>query len=534
MRRLLCWALACALLACGCAVAQAEEHAPVAVLYTNDVHCGIDELIGYAGLKAYERAYEAAGYQVALADCGDSIQGGPVGTLSEGGYIIDIMNYVGYDVATVGNHEFDYGMDRFMELRERAEFEYVSANFCDADGEAVLEPYAVLELGDWQVAFVGASTPETLTGSTPTFFQDDEGNYIYSFCQGDDGAELYAAVQQAVDAARADGADYVFVLSHLGTEQASAPYTSSELIANTRGIDAVLDGHSHSVIAQQALDNLDGEEVLLTSTGTKLEYVGVLTIAADGSLSTALHDEAIFQDAELTGYIAAIGDQYEDALDEVVATAEFALTTDDPETGERAVRRAETNLGDLCADAYRCVLGADIGLVNGGGVRAGIAAGDITYGDILNVFPFGNAACVVEATGQQILDALEMGVMDLPGESGSFQQVSGMTFEVDLSVESTVVVDENGNFVEVSGARRIRNAQVNGEPLDPEGTYTLASHNYLLKSGGDGLNMFMDDALLKDEVMLDSEVLIRYIADVLGGVVGEEYAQPQGRITILE
>ena len=524
------------LMSFGFASAEEAEHQPVVVLYTNDVHCGIDDYIGYAGLKAYERAYEDAGYQVAIADSGDAVQGGPVGTLSKGSYIIDIMNFIGYDVATIGNHEFDYGMDQFMALRDKADFPYVSANFCDMDGDTVLEPYAMLELGDWQVAFVGASTPETFAKSTPTYFQDEDGNYIYSFCQGNDGADFYQAVQEAVDSARADGADYVFVLSHLGILDASSPYTSSDLIVNTRGIDAVLDGHSHSVIEQEVVKNLDGDEVLLTSTGTKLEYVGALTIAADGSISTQLHDEALFKDAETAGYIAAITDQYEDSLNEVVATTDVELTINDPATGELAVRSAETNLGDLCADAYRYVLGADIGFINGGGIRAGIEAGDITYGDIINVHPFGNMMCVVEATGQQILDALEMGVRDLPDEGGSFQQVSGISFEIDMSVDSTVVVDDMGNFVEVSGERRIKNVLVDGQPIDPEGTYTLASHNYLIKNGGGGLNMFMNDVLLQDEVMIDNQVLINYIVDTLGGVVGEEYADPygQGRIVFVQ
>ena len=220
----------------------------------------------------------------------------------------------------------------------------------------------------------------------------------------------------------------------------------------------------------------------------------------------------------------------------MVATTDVELTINDPATGELAVRSAETNLGDLCADAYRYVLGADIGFINGGGIRAGIEAGDITYGDIINVHPFGNMMCVVEATGQQILDALEMGVRDLPDEGGSFQQVSGISFEIDMSVDSTVVVDDMGNFVEVSGERRIKNVLVDGQPIDPEGTYTLASHNYLIKNGGGGLNMFMNDVLLQDEVMIDNQVLINYIVDTLGGVVGEEYADPygQGRIVFVQ
>ena len=544
LKKLLAVLLVVSMLMTGLAFAETAEteveHQPVVVLYTNDVHCGIEDAIGYAGLAAYEKAYEKLGYEVILVDNGDAIQGGPIGTLSKGEYIIDIMNAVGYDIATIGNHEFDYGMDEFMSLREKAEFPYISANFCDLEGNTILDPYVIKELGGWKVAFVGASTPETFTKSTPTFFQDGEGNYIYSFCQGEDGANLYAAVQKAVDAARAEGAEIVIVMSHLGIDGSSVPYTSSDLIVNTTGVNAVLDGHSHSVLDMELVQNAAGEDVILSSTGTKLNNVGSLIINVGDDqtpvLTSALHSESLFQDEEAEAYIATVKAQYEETLNQVVATTAVDLTIKDPATGERAVRTAETNLGDLCADAYRIVLGADVAIVNGGGVRADIPAGDITYGQILSVHPFGNMACLIEATGQQILDALEMASRDVPDECGGFLQVSGLSYEINVGVESSVVVDDAGSFVEVAGERRVQNVLVAGEPIDPEATYTLASHNYMLKSGGDGLNMFQGDTLLQDEVLIDNQVLINYIVDTLGGVVGEEYSDPygQGRITIVE
>ena len=543
LKKLLAVLLVVSMLMTGLAFAEEAtevEHQPVVVLYTNDVHCGIEDAIGYAGLAAYEKAYEKLGYEVILVDNGDAIQGGPIGTLSKGEYIIDIMNAVGYDIATIGNHEFDYGMDVFMSLREKAEFPYISANFCDLEGNPILDPYVIKELGGWKVAFVGVSTPETFTKSTPTFFQDAEGNYIYSFCQGEDGANLYAAVQKAVDAARAEGAEIVIVMSHLGTDGSSVPYTSSDLIVNTTGINVVLDGHSHSEWAMELVQNAAGEDVILSSTGTKLNNVGSLVIEAGEDqtpvLTTALHSESLFQDEEAEAFIATVKAQYEETLNQVVATTAVDLTTKDPATGERAVRTAETNLGDLCADAYRTVLGADIAIVNGGGVRADIPAGDITYGQILSVHPFGNMACLMEVTGQQVLDALEMASRDVPNECGGFLQVSGLSYEINVGVASTVVLDDKNNFVEVAGERRVQNVLVDGQPIDPEATYTLASHNYMLKSGGDGINMFQNDTLLQDEVLIDNQVLINYIVDTLGGVVGEEYADPygQGRITIVE
>ncbi len=542
LKKLLAVLLIASMMLSGLAFAEeaAVEHQNAVVLYTNDAHCGIEDGIGYAGIAAYKAAYEKKGYDVILVDNGDAIQGGPIGTLSKGLYIIDIMNALGYEVATIGNHEFDYGMDAFNAAKEKAEFTYVSANFCDLEGNPLLDPYVIHELGGWKVAFVGVATPETFTKSNPANFQDEEGNYIYNFCQGEDGATLYAAVQKAVDAAAAEGADVVVAMTHLGTDASSAPYTSSDLIVNTTGIDAVLDGHSHSVWEQEIVLNAAGEEVLLSSTGTKLANLGALSITADEEgnpvVSTKLHSESLFQDDEAAGFIASVKGLYEESLNEVVASTEVALTVKDPATGERAVRSAETNLGDLCADAYRSMLGSDIAFVNGGGVRADIEAGDITYGQILNVHPFGNMACMIEISGQHILDALEMSARALPDENGGFLQTSGLTYEINMGVESSVVLDEEGNFAEVAGDRRVQNVLVNGEPIDPEAIYTVASHNFMLKNGGDGFVMFKEGEVIVDEVMIDNQVLINYIIDVLGGVVGEDYADPygQGRITIVE
>lgn len=516
----------------------------VVVLYANDVHCGVDDKIGYAGVAAYKKAYEKAGYEVLLVDCGDAVQGATIGTLSQGGYIVEIMNELGYVASTVGNHEFDYGMDRFFELTDLADYDYVSANFVDKDGNRVLDAYTVVEAAGHKIAFVGVSTPETFTSSSPAYFQDENGNFIYGFCEGNDGADFYAAVQTAVDDARNDGADLVVVLSHLGTNAESAPYTSSDLIVNTNGIDVVLDGHSHSVWEGERVKNKDGEEVILSSTGTKLANLGSLTIV-DGEegveLETKLHDEALFQDEEMEAFVAGIKAQYAELAQTVVARSDVDLTIVDPTATDadgkpiRIIRSQETNLGDLCADAYRAMSGADIAFVNGGGIRTSIPAGDITYEQIISVHPFGNALCVVEATGQEILDALEMGVRNLPSENGGFLQVSGISFEIDMSVESTVETNDKGLFVKVSGARRVKNVMVGDAPIDSAATYTLASHNYMLKESGDGINMFADNVLLQDSVLIDNQVLIKYITEHLNGVVGEEYSEPygQGRITIV-
>lgn len=511
----------------------------IVILYTNDVHCGVDDNIGYAGLAAYEAEMKDAygADRVTLVDAGDAVQGAAIGTLSTGKYLVDIMNEMGYDVFTPGNHEFDYGMARMLELMGMMKAAVVSCNFTDLKtGKTVFEPYTVLDYGDIQIAYVGITTPKTFTASTPKYFQDGNGNYIYGFCEDDTGEALYAAVQDSVDKARTAGADVVVALGHCGTGDEYKPWQSTDIIANTTGIDVFIDGHSHSTIAEETHTDRNGDSVLLTSTGTKLAAIGKLVVTPDGAVSTELITDYTKKDSAMDAYVKSIQAENDAMLKSVVAKSDVALIVADPDTGTRLVRSQETNLGDLCADAYRSLLGADVAVVNGGGVRADIAAGDITYNDIIAVHPFGNTACVVEATGQEILDLLEMGARNTPEESGGFMQVSGMTYEIHTYIKSSVVLDDKGNFTGVNGEYRVKNVKIGGQPLNLDKTYTLASHNYLIKNGGDGYPCFMDNKLLQDEVMIDNQVLITYIKEELGDVVGSAYANlyGQGRISRLE
>ena len=544
MKKLLGLFLALAMLMTGVAMAEGAEPVftqDVVVLFTSDVHCGVDQGFGYAGLAAV-RDNLAKTNHVLLVDNGDSIQGEPIGTMTTGESNIELMNAVGYDIATIGNHEFDYGMDRFLELTRKANFPYISANFMHND-ELVFAPYVIKEFDGVKIAFVGITTPKTTTSSTPKYFQDETGKFVYTFCQDETGEKLYAAVQKAVDDARAEGAAYVVAMAHLGIEGESAPWMSTDVIANTTGINALLDGHSHSILEQEKVKNKDGEEVLLAACGTKLQAIGYLRISAkDGSVATGLYKwdtsnavslpDLIGLDNEVATKVNEAMDTLNEKLGEVVAKSAVDLVISDPETDVRIVRTAETNLGDLCADAYRDQSGADIAFVNGGGIRVKIAAGDITLNDILKVHPFGNALCVVEATGQQILDALEWGSRVVPEETGGFLQVSGLTYEIHTYIESSCTADENGLFTGVAGEYRVKNVKVGGEDLDVNKTYTLACHDYLLKNAGDGFTMFQQDTLLQDSVKLDNQVLIDYITGTLNGVVGEAYANPygQGRI----
>ena len=510
----------------------------IVILYTNDVHCAVDESIGYAGVAAYKAEMLKTNKYVTLVDNGDAIQGGILGTLSNGSYIIDIMNKVGYDIAVPGNHEFDYGMNRFLSLAKKLKAGYISSNFKDLKtGKPVFEGYRMVSYGDVKVAYVGISTPESISKSTPTYFQDSKGNYIYGFCADNNGKDLYDAVQKSIDAAKAAGATYVVAIGHCGTDTQSAPWRSTDIIANVSGLTAFIDGHSHSVIPQQNVRGKDGKMVPLTSSGTKLSAIGKVVITADGKVTSELVKEYAEKDAAVAAYVNRIKSKNDALLKKVVAKSKVVLTTNDA-NGKRAVRNQETNLGDLSADAYRIIGKADIAFVNGGGLRADIKAGNITYGDIINVFPFNNALCVVEATGAEILDALEMAARVCPEENGGFLHVSGLKYTIDTTVRSSVVVDANKMFVQVSGNRRVKDVQVltkagTYEALDAAKIYTLASHNYMLKSGGDGINMFMDNKFLKDSVMLDNQLLITYITKNLKGSIPSSYAESQGRITIV-
>lgn len=534
----------------GCG-ADRQEQRDIVILYTNDVHCAVEDNIGYAGLAAYKKYMEEKTPYVTLVDCGDAIQGDAIGLISEGEYPVQIMNRIGYNLAVPGNHEFDYGMETLAKLIEDAEAEYLGCNIrytgTGVNALEKVEPYHIEHYGDVDVAFIGVCTPENITSSTPTYFMDESGEFIYDFYSGEEGQELYAQVQSTVDECRNQGAEYVILLTHLGMDEDSAPFRSIDLIEQTEGVDAVLDGHSHNVIPCQMIKDKSGREVLLSSTGTELKYIGQLTITPGGTVMTGLLTYPD-QEREAEQYIGEILSSFEEDMNRVVGHSEVTLSIASAD-GIRMVRSRETNLGDFCTDACRVISGADIAIMNGGGIRADLPAGDITYGGLLSIYPYGNTLCVVEVSGQELLDALEMANRAVQaefddgtnalGENGGFLQVSGITFTVDTSVESSVVMDENDMFVSCGDVRRVKDVKVLQEdgsytPIDPAQTYTLASQNYLIKQGGDGLRMFMDNSLTLDEGMMDYQVLAAYINEHLGGNIGKEYEEPQGRIVVLD
>lgn len=530
------------------AVTTAEPNGETYILFTSDVHCGVDAGFGYAGLVQIRDELEASGYQVILVDDGDFIQGAPIGAITEGEAIIDIMNVVGYDVVIPGNHEFDYGVDRFFELVQMSDFEYISCNFTHED-ELVFSPYTIVSAGDLDIAFVGVTTPTTLTTVRASTFEDESGEDIYGFMEDDTGEAVYEAVQQAVDDARSEGADIVYLVAHLGDLATCEPWTYADVLSHTTGIDVCLDGHSHDT-DQIVMLNADGESVTRSAVGTRLNCVGYSHISGDGNvIETGIwswpNTEGAPELLNFRNYISDLIDEemasFESMLDEVVGSTSVPLRINDPtavdESGNpiRIIRRAETNLADFCTDAMRDQTGADIVLLCGGAVRTDIEEGDITYGDLMNVFPFGDDLAVVQMTGQQIIDALEWGARALPDEVGGFLQVAGLTYEIDTSIESGCTEDEAGAFTGITGARRVSNVMVGDDPIDEDQVYTVCVQDYLLAQG-DGFTMFEDCPVVNSSVILDLQALINYLTETLGGEIGEQYSDPygQGRIVITE
>lgn len=514
----------------------------IVILYDNDVHCNVDSYEDMAALK--KEMQEQSNY-VSVVSCGDYLQGDVIGAISKGKAIVQIMNKVGYDVVAIGNHEFDYGVSRLKSLVKSMNAKVVASNFVKkSTGKPVFRSYTIKTYGKKKVAFVGVTTPESFTKSTPAYFQNSKGEFIYDFYGDSTGKLLAERVQKVVNTARKNGADYVVALTHMGTEGVTTQWDVQHLIKNTYGIDVVLDGHSHSTVPSMKVKNKNGKKITVSSTGTKFSNIGQLVIRKNGSITTELipiDEEHQYEDAETKAYIDQVKAKYEKRLNQVIGKTEVDLTTLSA-NGERAIRNAETNMGDFCTDAVRSAMDADVAIINGGGIRADIAAGDITYKDLVSVFPWNNELCVIEATGQQIKDALELGAKNYPEENGGFMQVSGMKYVIDASVPSSVVTDEQtGMFEKVDGTYRVKDIQVwntartKYEPIKLKKTYKLAGINYTLRQNGDGFTMFDGNKVIKDNVMLDTQSLSIYLTDVLDGVVGEDYKDPagQGRITII-
>ena len=516
------------------------EKSEVTILYTNDVHTYIDKQaleLTYAAIAALKQSYQNAGKKVLLVDAGDHVQGTAYGSMDEGASIIELMNAAGYDAATPGNHEFDYGMDRAKELMRDADFPYLSCNWVDLRTNLrVLPEIKVFVRGGVRIAFVGITTPETFTKSTPAYFMNKaQTKYIYDILGGEDGQKLYSAVQKAVDKAKCL-ADVVIGLGHLGVDPSSSPWTSEEVIAHTTGFDAFIDGHSHTVMENKQVADASGRLVTLTQTGSYFANVGEMTIAPDGTISTRLVSTYDQEDPAVAAEQAAWVNTVDDMLGEKIAVADTKFYITDPATGKRRIRSGETNLGDFVADGIYTYfneveqLHCDIAIMNGGGIRSDEDAGYWTFKTCKQVSPFGNVACLMSVTGKQIQDALEFAARFAGAEgkeNGGFLQVAGATYEIHTDIPNTVQTDDKNVWIgSATGTPRVQNVKIydraNGTyvPLDENKTYALAGMNYTLRNLGDGFAMFDGAELIKDYVSEDYLVMSTY-AMTFGGVDAE-------------
>ena len=506
------------------------DKSDVTILYTNDVHTYIDKQspkLTYAAIADLKQSYQNAGKDVLLVDAGDHVQGTAYGSMDEGASIIKLMNAAGYDVATPGNHEFDYGMDRAKAIMKEADFPYLSCNWVDLRTTLrVLPSVKVFVRGGRRIAFVGVTTPETFTKSTPAYFMDKaQRKYIYDIQGGEDGKKLYDAVQKAIDKAKLL-ADVVIGLGHLGVDPSSSPWTSEEVIAHTSGFDAFIDGHSHTVMENKQVQDASGKAVTLTQTGSYFANVGEMTIAADGTITTKLIPTHEGMDAGIAAMQTSWVNTVDDMLGEKIAVGDSDFYVSDPATGKRRIRSAETNLGDFVADGIYTYfnevekLHCDVAIMNGGGIRADVPAGDWNFKTCKQVSPFGNVACLMSVTGKQIQDALEFAARfagEDGKENGGFLQVAGATYEIHTDIPNTVQTDEKNVWIgSATGTPRVQNVKIYDKasgsylPLDPGATYALAGMNYTLRNLGDGFAMFDGAELIKDYVSEDYLVMSTY------------------------
>ena len=518
------------------------------ILFTTDVHCGIEDNLGYSSVKAYKDYISKSNKYVTMVDSGDAIQGGLVGSISKGEYIIDIMNEVGYDLFTIGNHEFDYGMDVLQNDINKFNGDVLSCNFKYIGNSTnkfeSVKPYEIIKYGNKKVGYVGVTTPTAFTTSNPELFKED-GEFAYSFTN-ETVDEFYNCIQENIDICKDKECDYIILLSHVGYGDAYPTYGSLDLIKELSGVTAIIDGHSHKDINCSYQLDKDNKYVPVCNAGTKLKELGRLVITKKGNVLIEFINEYNEHDETIDSIISDINVELNEIGNKVVARSNIDLKIYDSD-GIRMVRNRETAIGNLVADAYRITSGANISFVNGGGVRDNILAGDITYNNLKAVHPFGNKLMVVEATGSQIRDYLEFASKNtksiykdsngVVGEFGGFANVSGLKYSINTSIESSVEVDSSGMFVSVNGDRRVFDIKVleNGEykDLELDKTYTIASHNYLIKSAGDGCNMFKNCRVIDDTDILDYEVLITYIMDYLNSDLSTKYSSIEGRINII-
>ena len=531
---------------------QSELSDDIVIIHTNDVHCGLNDTIGYDGFVLYREILKKKYKHVITVDVGDHIQGGSLGAISQGEAIKDLMNEIFFDVNVLGNHEFDYGVDRLKAINERMRTPYTCANFWERNkNRPVFDPYKIIEKGGKKIAFIGVLTPLTFSKTYLSTLKDNDGNPKYTFLSENNAEKLYSTLQNYINEARNNGANYVILLTHIGMDVEE--YTSNGLISHLEGVNAVLDGHTHLIYNTISKDK-NGDNVYFSQTGTKLESIGELTIKTDGTIVTQIIKEVPKPNNDIDDYtevyrnkknnyvnktmnefIKGIWADYEEEFNEEFGYVGFDFIIkpeDNADSHAIYCRYKECTLGNIIVDSFRDILSADVAILNGGSVRSNLLKGKITQKSIIDILPFFNSLFVKEVDGQTLLDALEFGVSNLPSQSGGFPQVSGITFDVDISFNSTVVKDSNGMFQSVAGKRRVSNVKINGEYLNLNKKYNISCSEYIA-AGGDGYTMFAKYDVLNESVFTDTDSFAYYLKNDLKGIIPEKYKQEEGRINII-
>lgn len=536
----------CLILSLSCTAFAADEAKPLTgktvILHSNDVHGAIDLYAAMASLKA---DYEAQGAEVILADAGDYSQGTVYVSVNKGADAVAMMNATGYDVATIGNHEFDYGYAQLAENMKAAKFKVLCADVLGADGKTIFEANTIIQKGGVKIGFFGLETPEAQTKANPKLIEG------LQFLAGKDGSELYTCAAKQVAELQKNGADIIVCLSHLGTDGSSEPYTSYDLAKNVKGIDFIIDGHSHSVIT--AGPNKEA----IQSTGTAFANIGVITIdnatkqIESNKLEKIWHkvtvdkkDVTVYdyekRDETVAAAAKAIIDPIDQAYGEKFAVSKVTLNGAKAPNGNRD---SETNLGDLITDAMLWKIRSDatikvpvenvVAITNGGGIRATVKAGDITKKDINTVLPFGNTLAVVYVTGAELLEALEASTFCTPESLGGFPQAAGVTFTVKTyeKYDKKPEPYPKSTYYGPNSIQRVTIDNVNGKVFDPTATYAVVTNNFAA-GGGDTYYAFAAATDQFDTGLPLDEVVMEYITKELKGVIGETYAEPAGRITV--
>ena len=520
----------------------------IAIIHINDVHCHANNTIGYDGFVLYKKELQKKYQNVITIDAGDHIQGGTLGAVSNGEAIIKIMNKVNFDVSTIGNHEFDYGIKQLLKLEEELNSKYICANFLYHKNKTnIFPPYKIIEAGTKKIAFIGTVTPYTFYKSSLSNIKDSNGDLIYDLIN--DSEELYNKLQSYINEVKKEkNVDYTILLTHFGMN-GTEPYSSNLLLSKLEGIDAVIDGHTHLVYNTTTKDK-NNKNIKITQTGTKLENIGLLLIKSDNSIISEIiseipepkdkkgtkkikrGDKEIWVDSEMNEFINNIWNEYSEVLNSHVGYVDFNFTINKGDSHDVTCRIEECPIGNLATDAFKEEGNADCVIWTGNTFKNNIYKGNITKGDIINAMPYFNNIFIKKLSGQIILDVLEAGISKLPNSFSQFPQVSGINFYVNTSIKSPIQTDENGIYKGIKGPRRVSDVKINGKKIETNKIYKVALSDYI-SNGGNGIyKMLSDYEVYNQSLLTDNDALNNFISIKLNGVIPSKYKIQQGRINI--